>query len=77
MRMVHKEEYTLTQLSELLRTDDRMAIHSACWVFAVAKNLIQQAIDDSMNSIVKRINGGYIGMDDRIKYYDRAKEYYV
>lgn len=77
MDKVHAERLTLTQLSNALRVDDRIAIHSACWVFAVAKNLIQAAIDDNFNHIVKRINGGFIGMDDRVKYYERAKRFIV
>jgi putative chitinase len=66
--------YTPEQIAVLLRTDLEMGIHSACWFFAVAKNLIQLAIDDKMNEICKRINGGFIGLGERTRIYKRAVE---
>lgn len=69
--------YTVEQMAELIRTDDYFAIHSACWVFAVAKNLVQAAVDDKIELIAKRINGGIIGMNDRLLKYEKAKELFA
>lgn len=64
-------------MANLLRTDVEIGIHSACWFFAIAKQLIDEAIDDKMQLIVKRINGGFNGLPDRLKYYELAKKYIV
>jgi len=69
--------YTTEQIADLLKTDIEVGIHSACWFFAIAKQLIDEAIDDKMNEVVKKINGGYIGMPDRLKYYELCKKYIV
>ena len=66
---------TPEQMAVAMRTSDEMAIHSACYFFAIAKNLIQLAIDDNLTLIAKRINGGYIGMNDRVKYYKLCVKY--
>lgn len=68
MRTQFKQSYTLTELAHLVRTNPVIAMHSACWIFAIAKKLIDAAVADNMNLIVKRINGGYMGMEDRMKY---------
>lgn len=65
----------IEDMAELLRTDLTMGIHSACWLFAVAKKLIPLAIADFMKDIVKRINGGLTNYPKRIEYYNRAKEF--
>lgn len=62
-----------TEMPELLRIDMEVAILSACWFFAIAKKLIDLAINDQFKEIVKRINGGYNGLEERTKYYIRAK----
>lgn len=77
MKEKHGYTGTITDIAEAVRTDDAMAIHSACWIFAVAKKLIQAAIDDSMRLIIKKINGGFIGEDDRMKYYALCKQHIV
>lgn len=68
---------TPEQWAELLRTSDEYGLHSACWIFAISKSLIDEAIDDKMLVIVKRINGAYVGLDDRMKYLARCKKYIV
>lgn len=68
---------TVEQWAELLRTNDEYAIHSACWIFAISKSLIDEAINDQMKTIVLRINGGLMGLDDRMRYYDLCKKYIV
>jgi len=77
MKEKHGYTGTITELAEAVRTDDAMAIHSACWVFAVAKKLIQAAVDDNMRLIIKKINGGFIGEEDRMKYYALCKQHIV
>lgn len=62
-------------MAQLLRTDIEITIHGACWFFCIAKGLIDEAINDDMNTIVKKINGGYFGMPERLKYYELAKKY--
>ncbi len=65
--------FTVEQMADLLRNDLRIGIHSACWFFAHAKKLIEFAANDNMREVVRRINGGYNGLNDRMKYYERAK----
>lgn len=60
-----------------LRTSDEYGMHSACWIFAIAKKLIDEAERDEMKEIVLRINGGYTNMAERIHYYGLAKKYIV
>lgn len=57
-----------------LRSSDEYGIHSACWVFAISKKLIQLAINDNMKEIVRRINGGYTNMSTRMKHYEKIKQ---
>ena len=72
-----KKSYTVNQVATLLRTDLEMGIHSACWVFAIAKKLIPFAIKDDMKAIVLRLNGGYTNMDLRTALYEKAKKIFV
>lgn len=69
--------YTPEQIADLLKIDIEIGIHSAAWFFAISKQLIDEAIDDKMLAIVKRINGGVIGMPERLKYYELCKKYIV
>ena len=77
MNKFHGFNGTLKQLAELIRTDKVIAVHSACWVFAIAKKLIDEAIDDKMDKIVKRINGGFFGMTDRMEKLQLCKMHIV
>jgi len=70
-------KHTPEAMAILLRTDLNIGIHSACWFFAIAKNLIQLSIDDKMTEVVKRINGGVIGMKERLHYLKLAEKYIV
>lgn len=69
--------YSPEQMSALLRTDIAAGIHSACWIFAVAKDLIDEAEKDQMKEIVKKINGGYFGLQRRMAYYEKAQKIFV
>lgn len=65
--------FTPEQMAETLRTNIEIGIHSACWVFAITFQLIDEAINDDFKAIVKKINGGYLNMDKRMAYYEKAK----
>lgn len=75
MRTNHNVSKSLEEWAEALRTSDEWGIHSASWLFAIAKNLIGLAISDNMKTIVERINGGLTGIDGRMKYYELCKKY--
>lgn len=47
------------------------AVQSACW-FWESNNLNQWADNGDILTLTKRINGGTIGLDDRIKHYNHA-----
>jgi putative chitinase len=47
------------------------AVQSACW-FWEANNLNQFADSGDILTMTKRINGGTIGLEDRIKHYEHA-----
>jgi putative chitinase len=47
------------------------AVQSACW-FWETNNLNQWADKGDILTLTKRINGGTIGLDDRIKHYNHA-----
>lgn len=53
--------------------DAYYATHSACW-FWNANKLNQYADNGDFVTMTKRINGGTIGLDDRIKHYKHALE---
>jgi putative chitinase len=48
------------------------AVQSACW-FWETNNLNQFADADDIKTMTRRINGGFIGLEDRIKHYEHAK----
>ena len=62
--------HTAEQMAHLLRTDLAIGMHSACWIFAVSKKLIQAAIDDQFETTVRRINGGLTNFPKRKQYYN-------
>jgi putative chitinase len=47
------------------------AAQSACW-FWESNNLNTEADAGDIKKMTKKINGGYIGLDDRIKHYEHA-----
>lgn len=63
----------LDEIADDIRTNDDMALHSACYIFAISKNLISAAIANNMIHIVKRINGGLTGLDSRLELYTLCK----
>lgn len=67
---------TIEELLKLLVRDD-WSIDSACWEFAIDKKLIQAAANNDFKTVTKRINGGFIGYKDRVRYYELCKKYIV
>lgn len=63
---------TPEEIASLVQTNDDWAMDSAAWFFCEFKNLEQLAIDDNFLALVKRWNGGTIGIEERKKYYNRA-----
>ena len=65
-------EITVEEAAEYLETP-RGALHSACW-FWYSNDLNTFADAGDFVGMTKRINGGTIGLDDRIKHYNHAVE---
>jgi putative chitinase len=63
-------EVPVEQASEYLQTFEGAA-QSACW-FWETNNLNQWADKGDILTLTKRINGGTIGLEDRIKHYEHA-----
>jgi putative chitinase len=61
---------TIEEAAEYLQTFEGAA-QSACW-FWETNNLNQWADKGDILTLTKRINGGTIGLDDRIKHYNHA-----
>lgn len=79
IQLTGKENYTwfaaslqipVEEASEYLQTFEGAA-QSACW-FWETNNLNQWADKGDILTLTKRINGGTIGLDDRIKHYNHA-----
>jgi putative chitinase len=63
---------TVEEVPALLETFEG-AVKSACW-FWKTNNLNQYADAGDILTMTKRINGGTIGLEDRIKHYNHALE---
>ena len=64
------QDATLLEDPDLL-LDPYYAIHSACW-FWTKNKLNQYADSGDFTTMTKKINGGIIGLDDRIHHYNAA-----
>jgi putative chitinase len=65
----------LEDIPEYLQTFEG-AVQSACW-FWEQNNLNQWADKGDILTLTKRINGGTIGLEDRIKHYNHAVHLFV
>jgi len=65
-------EIAVEEVPALLETFEG-AVKSACW-FWKTNNLNQYADAGDILTMTKRINGGTIGLEDRIKHYNHALE---
>ena len=79
IQLTGKENYTwfaasleipVEEASEYLETFEG-AVQSACW-FWETNNLNVQADAGDIKLMTRKINGGYIGLEDRIKHYNHA-----
>ena len=66
------ESNVLVENPDLL-LETEYAIHSACWFWSAAR-LNELADIGDMKTMTKRINGGFIGLEDRINHYNHAIE---
>jgi len=66
------ESNVLVENPDLL-LETEYAIHSACWFWSAAR-LNELADVGDIKTMTKRINGGFIGLEDRIKHYNHAIE---
>ena len=64
------DDNTLVENPDIL-LDPLYALHSACW-FWNKNNLNALADAQDMKTLTKRINGGDIGLQDRINHYNHA-----
>ena len=64
------EDDSLVQNPDML-LDPEYAIHSAGWFWTAARLNELSDVGD-LKLMTKRINGGYIGLEDRIKHYEHA-----
>jgi putative chitinase len=69
-RYAESLEISVQEASEHLTTFEG-CVQSACW-FWESNNLNQWADKRDMITLTKRINGGTIGLEDRIKHYNHA-----
>lgn len=69
-RFAQSIEVSVEEASEYLSTFEGAA-QSACW-FWETNNLNQWADKGDILTLTKRINGGTIGLEDRIKHYNHA-----
>ena len=69
------QDDTLVQNPDML-LDPEYALHSACW-FWWKNDLNNYADSADLVTMTKRINGGTIGLEDRIKHYNHAMEIFA
>jgi len=63
--------------ANLVHTTDEYALDSACWLYSINKNLLEASDKGDVAYITKKINGGEIGLNERLKYYNLCKKYIV
>lgn len=68
---------TVEEAASYCRDSDYGALDSAFWFFCVLKDLMDEADRDLFIGIVKEINGGTIGMNDRLHYYALVQKHVV
>jgi putative chitinase len=63
-------ETPLEEIPEYLQTFEG-AVQSACW-FWESNNLNKEADAGDIKTMTRKINGGFIGLEDRVKHYNHA-----
>lgn len=61
---------------ERVATDADLSVRVACW-FWQKKKLNDLAVGDDVAPVTKIVNGGYRGLEERQRYFDRAKFFLV
>jgi putative chitinase len=69
-RFAESVEMNVEDVPEYLATFEGAA-QSACW-FWESNNLNRFADAGDIKGLTKAINGGYIGLEDRVKHYEHA-----
>jgi len=67
----------VAETADLVRNTDEYALDSACWEYAIDKKLNDEADAKDFVTITKRINGGTIGLTERLKFYKIAEQVIV
>jgi len=67
----------VSETADLVRSTDEYALDSACWEYAIDKKLNDEADAKDFVTITKRINGGTIGLTERLKFYKIAEQVIV
>jgi len=66
--------FTPEQMANHLRTNIIIGIHAACWFFAIEKKLIDEAINDEVLAIRKKVNGGTFGLAEIERLTNKARQ---
>jgi putative chitinase len=74
---LNNTKYTLQEIAVLIRTNELVSIHAACWLFAIEKKLIDEADADLITATRKSINGGVNGLEDTKRIYELAKKFII
>jgi len=62
------------ETADLVRGTDEYALDSACWEYVIDKKLNDESDARDFVTITKKINGGTIGLTERLKYYKLAQQ---
>lgn len=73
----YKGYATVEEAAAYCRDSDYGGLESALWFFCVLKDLMDEAERDEMIGITKEVNGGLIGLKDRLHYYELVKKHVV
>jgi putative chitinase len=64
---------TVEETADLLRSDNKYALDAACWEYCINMKLNsvadQGATEEIVKKITKTVNGGHIGLVDRLKHF--------
>lgn len=72
----HNTEYTIMEMAELVRTDNYMALQSACWYVAYHKpKLLALGTSSDFRGFTFVVNGGYTNYSSRFTYYELCKKH--
>ena len=72
---VKDAKFTIQQVAKMVQETDEWAFDCALWFFCEYKNLETLALQDNFREVVRRWNGGLVGMEDRMNYYKRAVQF--